>query len=125
MKTRDSVVAELRRELAFLDRGGYRVQSYWRMPLFFEDSPICSRRHEAVCPSSCALLALIPTAFRDEAAPCRHIPLNHAGETLQSMYSTDTNEEIEAAIRKWLVSTIETLGARTTEESGAAKTKAA
>jgi len=35
--------------------------------------------------------------------PCRHIPLNAAGETLHTMYSTATIEEIEAAIRIWLL----------------------
>ena len=106
MKPHDYALSELRRELGFLDRGGYRVESHWRLPLFFEDSPICRRHGEGTCPSSCALLAFVPAELRDEAAPCRHIPLNEAGETLHTMYRTATMEEIEATIRCWLLRVI-------------------
>jgi len=106
MRTRNSMISELRRELGFLDGGGYRVQTSWRLPLFFEDSPICSRKGGATCPDNCALLAFVPTKYRNEVAPCRHIPLNEAGETLHTMYRTATLPEIEAAVRGWLLKSI-------------------
>ena len=103
MTTGDKTVAQLRRELKFLDRGGYRVLTSWRGPLFFEDSPICTKQSDGTCPNTCALFSFVPAEYRDEAVPCRHIPLNAAGETLHTMYSTATIEEIEAAIRIWLL----------------------
>ena len=112
MRTGDKTFSELRRELDFLDRGGYRILRSWRPPLLwpslagfevatevFEDSPICTKQSNHSCPNTCALVSFVPTEYRDEAVPCRHIPLNAAGETLHTMYSTATMEEIEAAIR--------------------------
>lgn len=75
--------------------------------MFFEDSPICTKRRDENCPADCALLKFVPRNFSDEAAPCRYIPLNEAGETLHSMYNTATNEQIEAEVRSWLLSVIE------------------
>ena len=125
MKPFDDSVSELRRELAFLERGGYRVQSHWRMPLFFEDSQICRRRKAATCPASCALMTFVPTEFRDEAAPCRHIPLNEAGETLHSMYTTETDGQIEAAVKNWLIAIIGRLGPSAPKEKVEVSAKAA
>jgi hypothetical protein len=104
----DDSIFELQRELCFLDGGGYLVQPSWRVPLFFEDSPICTKHREQACSASCPLRKFVPIEFSNEAAPCRHIPFHEAGETLHSLYSTATNEEIEAAVRRWLTSAIET-----------------
>jgi len=81
MRTGDKTVSQLRHELNFLDRGGYRVHTSWRPPLFFQDSPICTKQSDHSCPNTCALVSFVPTEYRDEAVPCRHIPLNAAGET--------------------------------------------
>ena len=105
MKNADSVIHQLRRELSFLEHGGYRVESCWRVPRYFEDSPICTKL-DGNCNPSCALLNFVPPASRSEAIPCRHIRLNDAGETLNSLYVTGTTEEIEAAVRSWLLSSI-------------------
>jgi len=34
--------------------------------------------------------------------PCRFIPLNDKGQTIDSLYRTGTQEEIEEALRNWL-----------------------
>jgi hypothetical protein len=52
------------------------------------------------------LLNFVPKERCDEAIPCRHIPLNGSGETLATLYSTGTNEEIQQALREWLLKTI-------------------
>jgi hypothetical protein len=44
-----------------------------------------------------------------QAVPCRHIPLNEIGETLDSLYRTGTNEEIEQTLQSWLLETIQQL----------------
>jgi hypothetical protein len=91
------------KELEFLDRGGYRLPMGWRPPLVFEDSPICPRSPSSACPNPhCVLLDFVPNKERNKAIPCRHIPLNEAGETLQTLYNTATMEEIEVVLREWL-----------------------
>jgi len=105
----EKTVSLLKKELAFLDEGGYRNQNGWRAPLYFEDSEICPRTAYSRCSSECVLMAFVPEASRFDAPPCRHIPLNPAGETLKKLYQTGTIEETEAAVRKWLRSTIDEL----------------
>jgi len=38
--------------------------------------------------------------------PCRYIPLNEAGETIDSLYRHSTQEELEAAFAQWLKTAI-------------------
>jgi hypothetical protein len=54
-------------------------------------------------------MRFVPTNCRFETVPCRHIPLNRIGETLESMYRTGTNEEIEQALESWLLNIIDQL----------------
>jgi hypothetical protein len=44
----------------------------------------------------------VPPASRSEAIPCRHIPLNEAGETIDSFYRRRTQLELEEALSSWL-----------------------
>jgi len=97
----------LRNELHFLDSGGYRNPMLWRAPRIFEDSPTCPKERWSACPhGDCVLLDFVPPQSRHEAMPCRHIPLNGSGETLETLYSTATNEEIQQTLREWLLQTI-------------------
>ena len=97
----------LRNELQFLDSGGYRLPILWRSPRIFEDSPTCPKDRWSACPhNNCVLLDFVPKQSRHEAIPCRHIPLNDIGETLNTLYSTGTNEEIQETLREWLLNTI-------------------
>jgi hypothetical protein len=114
----------LRKELDFLESGGYVNQYGWRPPLYFEDSEICPRTAYSRCSSDCVLMAFVPEAFRSEAPPCRRIPLNQAGETLNTLYRTGTLAETEAAVRRWLRSTIEKLEAATQDRKGTTATAA-
>jgi len=41
--------------------------------------------------------------------PCRHIPFNEKGETIDSLEKTGDREKVEAALKSWLVNKIETL----------------
>jgi hypothetical protein len=93
----------LRKELEFLDNGGYRQKMGWRAPLVFEDSPICPKTPKCICPDPrCLLLDLVPEEHRQGVIPCRHIPLNETGETLTTLYNTRNMEEIEIVLRAWL-----------------------
>jgi hypothetical protein len=55
------------------------------------------------------LIDLVPANHRREQAPCRHIPLNSEGETLNTLYCTGTADEIEVAVAEWLNAEIQLL----------------
>ena len=97
----------LRNELEFVRKGGYRAPLVWRAPLIFEDSPTCPKERCSTCPdSNCVLMSFVPKECRYEAVPCRHIPLDEIGETVDSLYRTGTNEEIEQTLQSWLLKNI-------------------
>ncbi|HUJ30273.1 MAG TPA: hypothetical protein VLY23_03265 [Candidatus Acidoferrum sp.] len=101
----------LKFELQFLEKGGYgrSPREPWRPRFIFEDSPSCmnydSKENPEPC-GHCVLMQLVPPEYRTETIPCRHIPLNAAGETLDSAYRYDDQQEIEDAVKAWLRTTI-------------------
>ncbi len=104
----------LRRELEFLDRGGYASPVGWRPALIFEDSPTCLGKPDGDCGSSgCPLLQFVPDdvreQLRDQPGLCRHIPLNQTGETVEILYRTATHAELETSLRAWLTAQIQRL----------------
>lgn len=107
----------LRAELEFLEKGGYRhsPSAPWRPQFIFEDSPTCLNHgrieHLRPC-SECLLMNLVPADCRDEKIPCRHIPLNAQGFTIDTYYRLGTHEEIETALAAWLRKTIKELEAK-------------
>jgi hypothetical protein len=116
----------LMKELQFLESGGYRLEMGWRPAMVFEDSPICPRLPHSVCPNiQCALLDFVPEEHHGQLVPCRYIPLNDAGETLQSLYNTATIDEIENAAGEWLTKKIEELKQSSDSRSIPAKRTAA
>src|ERR1700687_2741380 len=104
----------LKAELAFLEKGGYgrSPRESWRQPLIFEDSPSCmnydSKDHAEPC-SSCVLFQLVPPQFRGKQIPCRHIPFNAEGETLDSLGRYSEQFETEEVFGNWLRKTIATI----------------
>lgn len=107
------ILQVLKKELAFLEGGGYRDPDRWQPAFIFEDSPTCihpDRTQPHPC-QQCPLMAFVPTGRRDTSLPCRHIPLNAEGYTLDSMYRLNSNKEIEAAVKEWLKKTIAKLEA--------------
>lgn len=101
----------LKAELKFLNRGGYRKPS-WGPQFIFEDSPTCLNYRREADPKSCSecvLMQFVPGEKCDEKIPCRFIPLNERGDTVESMYRSATQEELESALRNWLTDEIEKL----------------
>lgn len=111
---RQTLLEKLRGELVFIESGGYRNPQHaqWRPQFLFEDSPTCLN-HDPSQPrkprSECVLMAFVPEGFGEKRVPCRYIPLNEGGETVDSFYRMGTQEELEAAVVKWLKATIERL----------------
>lgn len=115
MADKRDLVEVLKAELDFLNGGGYRKVS-WRPQFIFEDSPAClnyghSQDHKEPC-SECVLMQLVPPEKREEKVPCRYIQLNEQGDTIDSLYRSGTQEELEVALRNWLTHEIEKLEKR-------------
>jgi hypothetical protein len=111
------LLAILKAELAFLERGGYRRRPRypWRPNFVFEDSPTCinfnakkDKEERRPC-SECPLIDLVPEDRRQTNFPCRHIQLTERGETVTSFYEWGTEEELETALGAWLRQTIREL----------------
>lgn len=104
----------LKFELQFLEKGGYgrSPRTPWRPQFVFEDSPTCmnydSKDDPAPC-SDCVLMHFVPPERRQEKIPCRHIPFNAEGETIDSFYRSGTQEELEKTLGNWLRATIRRL----------------
>ncbi len=107
----------LKFELSFLEAGGYgrSPREPWRARLAFEDSPTCmnydAREDDRQPCRECVLMQLVPPSERGQKIPCRHIPLTPDGQTLDSLYVTGTQQEIEEALASWLHARMQTLEA--------------
>ena len=104
----------LKFELQFLEDGGYHrsARTSWRPQYIFEDSLTCMnydfKENPGPC-SDCVLMHLVPPERRSEKIPCRHIPFNESGETLDSLYQYSNQNETEETVGKWLRATIQHL----------------
>jgi hypothetical protein len=106
----------LKTELAFLEKGGYSG-SVFGAPTVAVSAPFRrfsnlrnygARDHSEPC-SKCVLMQVVSPRLREERIPCRHIPLNEQGETLDSLYRYADRLEIEKAFGTWLRSAISKL----------------
>jgi len=103
----------LKFELEFLEQGGYGrlPRESWKARFVFEDSPTCmtfNSKDREPC-SECLLMQFVPENAREEQTPCVHIPLSPSGKTLEVLYRTGTQQEIEEALGAWLRATIRRL----------------
>jgi len=125
------VLETLIAELEFLEKGGYASSSKnpWRPAFVFQDSCTCpnyDRKQDPVSCKDCLLIQFVPPDSRNEKFPCRHIPLNSAGYTVDTFYRLGTQEELEEALGIWLRKTIyqlERARAQQDPEPKAGKTK--
>ena len=111
--TRD-LLTVLKKELEFFEKGGYRnsARAPWRPQLVFQDSPTCLNFDATQQPkpcSECILTQLVRGDMQRKKFPCRYIPLNKRGETIDSFYRSGTQEELELELGRWLKVTIESL----------------
>jgi len=101
------ILEVLRFELSFLEDGGYgrSPHSPWRAPAIFEDSPICPNFCDPSRPTpceSCLLEQFVPDGQKSEKVPCRFIQLTKEGQTVESLYHTGSQAEMEEALARWL-----------------------
>ena len=118
------ILEVLKFELSFLQDGGYGRSPHapWRAPAVFEDSPICPNFCDPARPhpcESCLLEQFVPDGQKSEASPCRFIQLNEHGQTVDDLYRTGSQAEMEEALARWLRVQIE----RIERERGLSRTE--
>ncbi|HTS37030.1 MAG TPA: hypothetical protein VMH04_15255 [Candidatus Solibacter sp.] len=106
------ILEVLQFELNFLEDGGYgrSPRAPWRAPAIFEDSPICPNFSDPARPhpcESCLLEQFVPEEQREQSIPCRFIALTKEGQTVEDLYHTGSQIEMEEALRTWLREQIE------------------
>ena len=94
-------------ELSFLQDGGYGRSPHtpWRAPAVFEDSPICPNFCDPARPhpcESCLLQQFVPDDRKSDSVPCRFIQLTEHGQTVDDLYRTASQVEMEEALAQWL-----------------------
>ena len=115
------IIEVLKSELQFVEQGGYGrlPRESWRPRFIFEDSPTCmnfNSTDRAPC-EECLLIQFVPEEGRTEPVPCTHIPFLSDGQTLESLYRTGTQLEIEEALGAWLRATIHRLEAERAKQT--------
>jgi hypothetical protein len=110
------VLEVLKAELEFIEQGGYgrSVKTPWKPTSAFQDSLSCInygypyRAHPC---SECHLLDFVPPDGQAESVPCHHIPLNEAGETVETLEAEDNQQKLEESLKIWLRARINQLEA--------------
>jgi hypothetical protein len=110
------VLEVLKAELEFIEQGGYGrpVKTPWKPTSAFQDSLSCinygypSRAHPC---SECHLLDFVPPDGQAASVPCHHIPLNEAGESVETLEAEDNQQKLEESLRIWLSARINQLEA--------------
>jgi len=106
------VVEVLKSELEYLRNGSYSERESWGPRFIFEDSPTClnfGHRDNPIPCSGCVLMDFVPPEHRSQKFPCRHIPLDASGETLDALYRHCGQVEVEETVCNWLQATIQRL----------------
>jgi hypothetical protein len=106
-ESREKLLELLKRELAFLESGGYRPSPNfpWRARYIFEESPICPNSSDRTRPHRCIdcwLMEFVAPDLRTEQVPCRFVEVAAEGVTVDSLYRCGTLAESEEALRHWL-----------------------
>ncbi len=108
MPTNDQEMLEaLKFEVDFIEKGGYgrSVQTPWKPTSVFQDSPTCLNFDDPNRPHpshECFLMGFVPPERRSHPVPCHCIPLNEAGETVNSLDWRENPQDLEEAVKIWL-----------------------
>ena len=97
----------LRTEFNFIEKGGYgrSVRTPWKATSPFRDSLTCvnyALPEKAHPCAECHLIDFVPYEKRGKNFPCHAIPLNAAGDTVESLELGDNQAKLEAALKEWM-----------------------
>jgi hypothetical protein len=97
----------LKTELDFIEKGGYgrSVRTPWKMTEAFRDSLTCvnyALPEKAHPCTECHLIDFVPNDKRRGELPCHAIPLNEAGDTVESLELENNQAKLEAVLKQWM-----------------------
>jgi hypothetical protein len=106
-KDERDVLELLKTELDFIEKGGYgrSVKTPWKMTEAFRDSLTCvnyALPEKAHPCSECHLIDFVPRDKRTEDLPCHAIPLNDAGDTVESLELENNQAKLEEVLKQWM-----------------------
>jgi hypothetical protein len=115
-KDERDLIELLKTELDFIEKGGYgrSVKTPWKMTEAFRDSLTCvnyALPQKAHPCSECHLIDFVPREKRTEELPCHAIPLNEAGDTVESLEAENNQAKLEQVLKEWMRKKIEELEA--------------
>ena len=115
-KDERDVLELLKTELDFIEKGGYgrSVKTPWKMTEAYGDSLTCvnyALQEKAHPCSECHLIDFVPREKRKEELPCHAIPLNDAGDTVESLEAENNQAKLEQVLKEWMRKKIEELEA--------------
>jgi hypothetical protein len=104
----------LKSELDFIEKGGYgrSVRTPWKATSPFRDSLSCvnyALPEKAHPCAECHLIDFVPADKREKELPCHAIPLNAAGDTVESLEQEDNQAKLEEALKEWMGAKIKEL----------------
>jgi hypothetical protein len=114
-----TMLEALKMEIRVIEMGGYHpsVHQPHDDPRIFRDSISCLNiglgddKKEHPC-SACFLIDFVPEQLKgSNEDPCHKIPLNAQGDTIESLSSTSSPEDVQAAVLAWLKATVKKLEA--------------
>jgi hypothetical protein len=115
LEDQQNILAVLKSELEFIEKGGYEVPGKPSAPptsTIFADSLTCLnygypyRTHPC---GECPLMEFVPEENRMLAMPCHHIPLDPSGETVEELEKGQNQAKTQEAVKAWLRQTISRL----------------
>jgi hypothetical protein len=111
-KDERDILELLKSELDFIEKGGYgrSVRTPWKATSPFRDSLSCvnyALPEKAHPCSDCHLIDFVPADKRSEELPCHAIPLNAAGDTVESL--EDNQVKLEESLKEWMRAKIKEL----------------
>jgi len=95
----------LKAELDFIEKGGYGrlVKTPWQERSPFRDSLTCvnyALPEKAHPCAECHLIDFVPREKQNEEMPCHAIPLNEAGETVETLEGNQA--KLEETLKEWM-----------------------
>jgi hypothetical protein len=106
-KDERDILELLKSELDFIEKGGYgrSVRTPWQATSPFRGSLSCvnyALPEKAHPCSDCHLIDFVPADKRSEELPCHAIPLNAAGDTVDSLELENNQARLEEALKEWM-----------------------
>ena len=104
-KDQRDILELLRTELDFIEKGGYgrSVKTPWKAISSFRESLTCvnyALQEKAHPCSECHLIDFVPRDRQNGELPCHSIPLNAAGDTVDSLEGNQP--KLEEALKAWM-----------------------